>query len=75
MTSRKHLSDLAEILARQQHREIIDKLDQDAKSFNVLLLKTDMAIPYTSVFLELDCGYWDSAKEARLRKAVGVEGN
>ncbi len=51
------------------HRDIIDKLDQGARLFNVLLLKTELMIPYTSVFLELDCGYWDDAKEARLRRA------
>ena len=55
------------------HREIIDQLDQSARLFHVLLLKTEQAIPYTSVFLELDCGYWDDAKEARLRRAFGVK--
>ncbi len=52
------------------HEAIIAKLDQGARLFNVLLLKTDMTIPYTSVFIELDCGYWDAAKEARLRSAL-----
>lgn len=49
------------------HEEIIKKLDADAKTFNILLLKSDMTIPYTSVFLKLDCGYWDADKEMRLR--------
>lgn len=52
------------------HEEIIAKLDQGSKLFNVLLLKTNLTIPYTSVFLELDCGYWSPEKEARLRKAL-----
>ena len=38
--------------------------------FNVLLLKTDLVIPYTSVFLQLDCGYWNAEKEARLRDLI-----
>ncbi|MFT6621310.1 MAG: hypothetical protein ACJASX_004228, partial [Limisphaerales bacterium] len=25
---------------------------------------------YTSVFLELDCGYWSGEKEKRLRDAI-----
>jgi hypothetical protein len=29
-----------------------------------------MALPYTSVFLELDCGYWNAEKEQRLRSAL-----
>ncbi len=55
---------------RMPHEKIISKLDEGAKLFNILLLKTDMTIPYTSVFLELDCGYWNAEKEQRLRKAI-----
>ena len=51
------------------HEDIIRQLDEDSELFNVLLLKTDMTVPYTSVFLQLDCGYWDAEKEARLRQA------
>lgn len=52
------------------HEQIISKLDEGAKLFNILLLKTTMTIPYTSVFLELDCGYWSAEKEQRLRAAI-----
>jgi D-ribose pyranose/furanose isomerase RbsD len=52
------------------HEQIISKLDEGSKLFNVLLLKTTMTIPYTSVFLELDCGYWNAEKEQRLRAAI-----
>jgi hypothetical protein len=50
--------------------EIIKRLDESSKLFNVILLKTDEILPYSSVFLELDCGYWDGDKEARLRQAI-----
>jgi D-ribose pyranose/furanose isomerase RbsD len=53
------------------HMEIIKRLDESSKLFNVTILKTDEIIPYTSVFLELDCGYWNGAKEKRLRNALG----
>jgi hypothetical protein len=33
----------------------------------VLILKTDLTLPYTSVFIELDCGYWGPEKEQALR--------
>ena len=49
------------------HEEIIGRLDEDSRMFNVLLLKTNLTIPYTSVFIQLDCGYWDADKEKRLR--------
>lgn len=52
------------------HEEIISKLDKSAKLFNILLLKTDLTIPYTSVFFELECGYWDAEKERRLRNSL-----
>ena len=52
------------------HEKIIGKLDESGKTFHVLLLKTNLAIPYTSVFLELDCKYWSGQAEERLRKAT-----
>lgn len=29
-----------------------------------------MTIPYTSVFMKLDCEYWNSEKEEKLRKEI-----
>ncbi|HME59520.1 MAG TPA: hypothetical protein VKF63_14335 [Terracidiphilus sp.] len=52
------------------HDEIISKLDQAAHMFSILIVKSTMTIPYTSVFIELDCGYWDANAEARLRARV-----
>ena len=46
------------------HEEIISKLDKSAQTFNVLILKTNMRLPYTSVFIELDCGYWSAGGRA-----------
>ena len=52
------------------HERIIEKLDNAGKTFRILVLKTDMTLPYTTVFVELDCGYWSSEAERRLRRAV-----
>ena len=38
------------------HEEIIAKLDRAGELFRVLIVKTNMRIPYTSVFFELDRG-------------------
>ena len=54
------------------HAEIMQRLDEVGKTFRILLLKTDLAIPYTSVFLELDCGYWGPEKEQKLREAMAA---
>ena len=55
------------------HEEVIAKLDEAAKTFRVLIIKTKMAIPYTSVFIQLDCGYWGAEQEKRLREAIDAK--
>jgi hypothetical protein len=52
------------------HEEIIHRVDEEGKAFHILVLKTNLAIPYTSVFLQLDCKYWSDDAEARLRAAI-----
>ncbi|MFT3992268.1 MAG: hypothetical protein QM680_12750 [Luteolibacter sp.] len=49
-------------------------LTQDAnRSFDVLVIRTPTALPYTSVFMELQPGYWDSDSESRLRQRIEKE--
>ena len=52
------------------HDEIFGKLDAASKLFGIVVLKTDSLIPYTSVFIELDCGYWNPAAEKELRERM-----
>ncbi|HXJ89146.1 MAG TPA: hypothetical protein VMS18_20175 [Candidatus Binatia bacterium] len=63
----------AEVRVRP-HEEIIAKLDRAGELFRVLVVKTNMRIPYTSVFFELDCGYWNAQAEKKLRDAMRSEG-
>jgi hypothetical protein len=51
----------------QRHEEIIHNLDVVSKSFRVLIIKTNMTMPYTSVYLELGCAYWSADAEQHLR--------
>jgi L-fucose mutarotase/ribose pyranase (RbsD/FucU family) len=53
-----------------EHEELIANLDEAAKVFKILIIKTDMILPYTSVFFELDCGYWNTDAEKRLRETM-----
>jgi D-ribose pyranose/furanose isomerase RbsD len=49
-------------------------LMEDAnKSFDVLVIRTPTALPYSSIFLELKPGYWDADSEARLREKIQRE--
>ena len=45
------------------HEQIIAKLDQVSQVFRVLIIKTDLTIPYTTVFFELGCAYWPADAE------------
>ena len=74
-TYRKELTALLgkRAVKRVPHEELIAKLDEAAKTFRILIFKTELTLPYTSVFLELDCGYWNSGAERELRQAIGEE--
>ena len=54
------------------HEQIIAQLDQVSQVFRVLIIKTDMTIPYTSVFFELGCTYWPANAEQRMRQAIAA---
>ncbi len=47
---------------------------QDAnRSFDALVIRTRTALPYSSVFIELQPGYWDVDSETRLRDKIARE--
>jgi hypothetical protein len=52
------------------HEEIIARLNQSAALFRILVVKTEMTIPYTSIFFELMCGYSSTEAEERMRQAI-----
>lgn len=74
MPRTRSASPLGAPVARLPHEKIIAKLEDAGKSFQVLLLKTNCNKPYTSIFMELNCGYWSDAAEKRLRDAIGKAG-
>lgn len=49
------------------HEKIIQQLADAGQTFRVVVVKTPATMPYTSVFIRLECGYWDEESEARLR--------
>ena len=55
------------------HEDIIKELDNSAKVFDVLIIKTNLTIPYTSVFFQLDCGYWNAEAENNLRTNLNAK--
>lgn len=53
------------------HEELIARLDQAGRLFNILIIKTPLTIPYTTTFFELDCGYWNGEQQAELDQKMG----
>lgn len=66
------IADHAEGAQIQQilHDKVFARLDTASKLFNVIVLKTEAILPYTSVFIELDCGYWTVEQENKLRECI-----
>ena len=54
------------------HDKILSTIDDAGKTFQVLVLKTNMTIPYTSVFISLNCKYWSDDAEARMRAKMAA---
>ena len=66
---------LKEVLRGREARELdsaaLELLVKDAqKNYRILVIKSQTTLPYTSVFIELDTGYWDGEAETALRKQL-----
>ena len=54
------------------HDEVFKMLDESSSLFRVLVIKTNCTLPYTSVFLQLDCSYWGAENEKMLRERMSA---
>lgn len=57
-------------LSSVPHAEAISRIDEAGKTFRVLFIKTNTTIPYTSVFMRLDCGYMTDEIDAKIKHAM-----
>ncbi|HVW77768.1 MAG TPA: hypothetical protein VHB45_09150 [Alloacidobacterium sp.] len=69
---REHLNDLIKDrpVKSLPHEALIKQINDAGQTFHVLVLKTTMTLPYTSVFLQLDCRYWPPQNEQMLRQMM-----
>ncbi|MBC7980395.1 MAG: hypothetical protein H7Y36_07525 [Armatimonadetes bacterium] len=51
-------------------QSLLTLLESANNSFDVLVIRTPTALPYSSVFMELQPGYWDAESEDRLRERI-----
>lgn len=54
-------------------QSLLTLIESANQNFNVLVIRTPTALPYSSVFLELQHGYWDADSEDRLRERIRRE--
>jgi hypothetical protein len=59
--------------AELEQQSLLTLLQDANRSFDVLVIRTTTALPYSSVFLELQPGYWDVDSETRLREKIERE--
>lgn len=52
------------------HDEVFTMLDESSSLFRTLVIKTNATLPYTSVFMKLDCAYWNPENEQKLRQEM-----
>ena len=73
------IDELRKRLTKSLHGHEPTELDQAAlltllqdanRDFQVLVIRTPSAMPYSTVFLELQPGYWDAESESRLRERI-----
>lgn len=53
-----------------EQESLLTLIESAQQSFDVLVIRTSTALPYSSVFIELQPGYWDGDSEKRLRERI-----
>jgi L-fucose mutarotase/ribose pyranase (RbsD/FucU family) len=69
MKSALHGHDTTEL----DQQSLLTLLEDANRSYDVLVIRTQSALPYSSIFLELKPGYWDELSESRLRERIDRE--
>lgn len=54
------------------HEQLLRAEAETGNQYHILVLKTRMTIPYTSVFIRLDCKYWPADAEKRMRERMAT---
>ena len=52
------------------HDSVFVQIAKASELFRIIVLKTEQVIPYSSVFLLLDCKYWSGENENLLRESI-----
>jgi len=52
------------------HDSVFVQIAKASQLFRIIVLKTNQLIPYSSVFIQLDCKYWNAENEKKLRESI-----
>ncbi len=71
---RRQVSDLlhGRQVVSEPHDKLIEEVGEAGNTFHVLVLKTNSTIPYSSIFIRLNCKYWSDDAEQRLRARMAA---
>lgn len=50
-----------------ENQSLLTLMEDSNKTFEILVIRTPTALPYSSVFMELQPGYWNADSESHLR--------
>ncbi len=61
---KRYRNNINKMLPGRQHFELMSRtinslIEDAAKQFNVLVIKTKTSLPYSNIYIELDSGYWE----------------
>lgn len=61
----------------QPHEKLLSQIAEAGNTLRILVLKTNATVPYSSIFIRLNCKYWSDDAEQRLRArmAAGSSGD
>lgn len=55
------------------HEELLKRMDEAGRLYNIVIIKTPLTMAYTTTFFELDCAYWNGTKQENLVNAMKSE--
>lgn len=58
-------------IVSEPHEKLLARIADAGNTFHILVLKTTGTVPYSSIFIRLDCRYWSNDAEQRLRTRMG----
>lgn len=72
---KRYRSQINKLLPGRLHFELPNRIingqiEDAAKQFKMLVIKTSTTLPYSNIYIELDSGYWNSESETALRSKL-----